>query len=316
MRERGSALLVAIVSVMILLLISGMFFFLITDQMQSNDYEERAIKAYYLAQAGIFDGVAKIKANLVPAPDATGKSIQPVIPDPFDVDDSGQYYLEWQKNDLYYTITSTGSYGSGTGKVVRILQAYYKAGSGGGSEEEIPEEYIIQELIVGGVYGNGYGNGNSRFFFSNDMNLDDTTSPVDLNHGIYIFILKKNLSDRENKYPHNVLLSLQNRENNQTIDLTGKITLNGVSLPRFEDDPEDPEDNEYKYLIDFNDYDGDESRSEEIIISYTGNEPLRLVVDGYLSNKVDSYKDDHRTATISNIYVISTDDGLIWQIEN
>ncbi len=115
MRERGSALLIAVVSVTVLLIISGIFFSLVNDQMKSNSYEEKAIKSYYLAQAGVFYGVARIKAGTVPPADE-------LVSDHF-VGYGGHFTVNWQisQDGQYYTITGTGSYGSGTGRVDRQI---------------------------------------------------------------------------------------------------------------------------------------------------------------------------------------------------
>lgn len=53
MNERGSAMLTAVVSVMILLLISGIFFSIIVYKAKQDTSEENALRAYYLAEAGI-----------------------------------------------------------------------------------------------------------------------------------------------------------------------------------------------------------------------------------------------------------------------
>ena len=308
MRERGSALLVAIVSVMVLLLISGVFFSLITDQMKSNSYEERAIKSYYLAQAGLFYGVAKLKSGFVPELFVTsdGKKRSAVEPhdDPFEY--GGQFTVQWEEYESGYKIYSTGSYGEDTGQVDRTLQGYYKTSATGGTPGDIPEEYLIQELLVDGDYGDG----NSKFVFSNVIELGDTL-PVYLNQGIYIFLTNKSGKIRKSSmYTHNVRLSLQNSDED-TIDLTDNIKTKNVDdedvfLPR------DTAETGYKYMIP----NFIEGSSEKIFITYTGNEKVRLVVEGYISNKADDYDETRdQTGTIVNIFVISTDDGLIWQIE-
>ncbi|AET66669.1 hypothetical protein Desor_0994 [Desulfosporosinus orientis DSM 765] len=58
MRERGSALLTAVVAIMVLLLISGILFSFIKNQFSLQSGEEKALKAYYLADAGASYGVA------------------------------------------------------------------------------------------------------------------------------------------------------------------------------------------------------------------------------------------------------------------
>lgn len=58
MRERGSALLTAVVAVMVLLLISGILFSFVKNQFTMQTGEEKALKAYYLADAGTSFGIA------------------------------------------------------------------------------------------------------------------------------------------------------------------------------------------------------------------------------------------------------------------
>jgi len=60
MRERGSALLTTVVAVMVLLLISGILFSFVSSQFKMITGEEKALKAYYLAEAGTSYGIAKM----------------------------------------------------------------------------------------------------------------------------------------------------------------------------------------------------------------------------------------------------------------
>ena len=58
MRERGSAMLTAVVAVMVLILISGIFFSFVNSQFKMQTAEEKALRAYYLAEAGTNYGIA------------------------------------------------------------------------------------------------------------------------------------------------------------------------------------------------------------------------------------------------------------------
>ena len=58
MKERGSALLTAVVAVVVLSLIAGTFFSLSASRARMETSEEKGLKAYYLAEAGIQFGVA------------------------------------------------------------------------------------------------------------------------------------------------------------------------------------------------------------------------------------------------------------------
>ncbi|MDO0822879.1 hypothetical protein [Desulfosporosinus nitroreducens] len=67
MRERGSAMLTAVVAVMVLLLISGILFSLVNNQFKMQTTEEKALKAYYLADAGTTYGIAVMVNAVVDA---------------------------------------------------------------------------------------------------------------------------------------------------------------------------------------------------------------------------------------------------------
>lgn len=303
MRERGSALLVAIVSIMVLMLISGVFFSLVKDQMKSNSYEERAIKSYYLAQAGVFYGIAKIKADLVPELDLiTGMSLEEPVLDPFGY--GGKFTVQWQEFEDGYKITGTGSYGKEgtTAQVVRTLKAYYKVSGTGGTPGGIPAEIITQELLVEGDYGQG----NSSFIFSNVTPLNDSL-PVNLNEPIYIYVINKGGNTKANKYATNVRLSLRN-SSNQTIPITTNLTRD-MTQPT-----------EYLYIIpNFKGATGvnhnGTGTDTPVSILYNGSETVHLVVQGYISNKANDYNDSDGTGTVTNNFILATDDGLIWQVE-
>jgi hypothetical protein len=52
-RDKGAALLMAIVSVMVLMLISSVFFTLVINRLRTETLEEKILKSYSLAEAGI-----------------------------------------------------------------------------------------------------------------------------------------------------------------------------------------------------------------------------------------------------------------------
>ena len=60
MKERGSALLTAVVIVMVLLSISGVFFTTVIYQTKNESSEEKALRAYYLAESGLSFGAAEV----------------------------------------------------------------------------------------------------------------------------------------------------------------------------------------------------------------------------------------------------------------
>lgn len=64
MRDRGAALLMAMISIMILLLISSIFFTLVTNNLRTETLEEKILKSYTLAEAGINYTFASVLNNI------------------------------------------------------------------------------------------------------------------------------------------------------------------------------------------------------------------------------------------------------------
>lgn len=120
MRERGSALLTVVVAVMVLLLISGAFFSTIIYQSKIESSEEKGLRAYYLAEAGIQYGIAKVldgnlkKGDPLPIPET--------VDDPFG--QGGSFTVQWQDNPSgpSFFVTSTGTYSG----IMRNKKAEYK----------------------------------------------------------------------------------------------------------------------------------------------------------------------------------------------
>lgn len=128
LKERGSALFTTVVVVMILLLISGIFFTTVIYQTKKETAEEKALKAYYLAEAGISYGVADVLNNPSryfqpePAPQLHG----PVAPWPSGY--SGVFDVDVETDTSVFpntfTVTSTGYYPDRNG-VRRKIKAQY-----------------------------------------------------------------------------------------------------------------------------------------------------------------------------------------------
>lgn len=298
MRERGSALLTAVISVTVLLLISGILFSLVNDQMKSNSYEEKAIKSYYLAQAGVFYGIAKIRATTVPTADATGYSTQSPINDPFGY--GGQFSVEWQKSldGLYYTITGDGWYGSGTGEVKRSLQAFYKIGTTGGTPGEIFGQTVLNLDAQGHEI---LGQGQTMFVFSNSPPPVSTWPIVKLYQPIYIYTVNNGNHTREgNSLASNVRISLR-----KSSDLNITIQPTQTNL--------DPDQNnsasEFKYIVpNFQGVTG------PITFTYTGTESVKLVIEGLITTG-NGDPLDWGTGTVNNNLLVTPYSGLIWQVE-
>ncbi len=72
--SRGSALLTVIVSLMVLFLISGIFYSVVLYNLKSASSEEKILKAYYMAESGInYEvGLALKAMDVRPRPNADG----------------------------------------------------------------------------------------------------------------------------------------------------------------------------------------------------------------------------------------------------
>ena len=114
MRERGSALLISVVGISILLLISGIFFSTVIAGYRVETSEEKGLKAYYVAEAGLQYGRFQAVNQSLPA------SVTQTINSPY----QGEFTVEWRIVDptlKIYEVKSLGTY-SGT---TRTLQAQY-----------------------------------------------------------------------------------------------------------------------------------------------------------------------------------------------
>ncbi|MGI6449514.1 MAG: hypothetical protein ACOX3R_04200 [Desulfitobacteriia bacterium] len=117
MKERGSALLTAVVAVVVLSLIAGTFFSLSASRARMETSEEKGLKAYYLAEAGIQFGVAHAY-HLMEIPE------EPVSRDnPFGEDYGGSFTVYYFHNEEEESVLlrSTGKYRG----VVRKIEAKF-----------------------------------------------------------------------------------------------------------------------------------------------------------------------------------------------
>lgn len=108
MKDRGAALMTAVISIMILVSISGVFFTMVISHAKIESSEEKGLRAYYLAEAGVQYGIAKVldgnfkKGDLLPA-------LDPVI-DPFKQGGSFEVQLHDNPSGPSFIVTSTGTY--------------------------------------------------------------------------------------------------------------------------------------------------------------------------------------------------------------
>ncbi len=119
MKERGSALLTVVVSVLVLLLTSGIFFSLVISNFKVESSEEKGLKVVYLAEAGIQYGIAEV----LNGKDIKGKKSDPVtINNPFGPEYGGSYTVEWEDKGNSFIVKSSATYNG----VNRRLAAEYK----------------------------------------------------------------------------------------------------------------------------------------------------------------------------------------------
>jgi hypothetical protein len=111
-KDRGSALMTSVIAISILLLISGIFFSIVISQWKLESSEEKALKTFYIAEAGVQSGIAQIIGLNNPP---LSEPIQGLI-------NGGTFTVQIVNDgEGNYTITSTGTYSG----VTRRLQAGY-----------------------------------------------------------------------------------------------------------------------------------------------------------------------------------------------
>lgn len=116
MKERGSALLTAVIAVAVLALIAGTFFAISASRARMETSEEQGLRAFYLAEAGIQFGVAHAyQLGEIPSEPVTREN-------PFGEEYGGMFTVTWvEEDDSAVIIRSTGEYQG----VVRKLEARF-----------------------------------------------------------------------------------------------------------------------------------------------------------------------------------------------
>lgn len=132
MRERGSALLTSIIAIMVLLMISGVMFTFINYQFKLETSEEKGLKAFYMAEAGINYGVAMVRSN----PEEYFKDNSPYLTkqdlvtktNPFGTEYKGEFDVSLEihpsEENYTFTITSIGYFPDKQG-IKRVLEEQY-----------------------------------------------------------------------------------------------------------------------------------------------------------------------------------------------
>lgn len=124
MNDRGSALLTTVTAVAVLALIAGIFFSLSASRARMETSEEKGLKAYYLAEAGIQYGVATVlQSREIPS---EAEEAQPFG------EDYGKFFVEWIDQGTTLKIKSRGEYQG----VIRKLEAKFNIPQ---DEEELSE---------------------------------------------------------------------------------------------------------------------------------------------------------------------------------
>ncbi|MEA4900447.1 hypothetical protein [Desulfitobacterium sp.] len=131
MKERGSALLTSVIAIMVLLMVSGVMFTFVNYRFKVETSEEKGLRAYYMAEAGINYGVAKVRSDpeeyfkdsrYLTKQDLAAKQ------DPFGTEDKGEFEVSLEihpaEENYIFTVTSIGYYPDKQG-IKRVLEEQY-----------------------------------------------------------------------------------------------------------------------------------------------------------------------------------------------
>lgn len=118
MKDRGAALLTTVIAMLVLSLIAATFFSLSAARARMETSEEKGIRAYYLAEAGIHYAVAYAYERQELAEEIE-ESI--IVENPFGEGYGGHFSITWteEQEDSSIVVRSTGEYKG----VVRKIEA-------------------------------------------------------------------------------------------------------------------------------------------------------------------------------------------------
>lgn len=174
MKERGSALLTAVIIVMVLLSISGIFFTTLIYQGKNESSEERGLKAYYLAEAGVQYGIAAIWNGEL----AEESSYEKTEKNLFEQGGKFKVIVTKLEDESRYAVESTGYYGADTERRIKVSYKYVEGSSGGGgsgedggyADEEVVKKYPPWQPKVygdpGTLVNSKNSEGNLRIFYN------------------------------------------------------------------------------------------------------------------------------------------------------
>jgi len=105
--------------VMVLMMIAGVFFSVVNYQAKVITSEEKALKAYYLAEAGINYEIAAVLSN-----PNLAQNTRELVEEPFGTEYGGEFEVRWVDDGNTYTfhVTSSGTYQG----ITRTLTEQYK----------------------------------------------------------------------------------------------------------------------------------------------------------------------------------------------
>jgi chitin-binding protein len=133
MKERGSAMLTAVVATMVLLLISGIISAVVIYQFKLEKTEDNGFKAYYSAEAGISYGIVEVRNHpdtyfQAPYSEESTQLADMPLHNPFGPAYGGGFDVYVQTyddvNSYIFTVTSTGYYPDLNGVKRKLEQQY------------------------------------------------------------------------------------------------------------------------------------------------------------------------------------------------
>lgn len=116
-KEEGSALLTSVISILVLILVSGVLFTIALSHVKVETSEERGLIAYHMAEAGIQYGIADVLDRQYGIDDFPAKID---LGDPFG--QGGSIIIELTfENQGFFIVRSTATYND----VIRVKEAGY-----------------------------------------------------------------------------------------------------------------------------------------------------------------------------------------------
>lgn len=223
MKDRGSALMTAVISIMILVSISGVFFTMVTSHTKVQSSEEKGLTTYYLAEAGVQYGIAKVldgnikKGDPLPEPET--------VNDPFG--QGGSFKVQWQDSEdgPSFIVTSTGTYLG----IIRKKTAESKYGDDNDDDnddnpgDDATTDHTSRTFVIADVYP----------YPGQDYQIPDKR--VGSKYNIYIYIVNNGGHEKDNTSASNVKLTMIDETQSITVDVVTTSISEGVGYAVIED---------------------------------------------------------------------------------